>query len=94
MVFRGYLLTRLTDLVADTRAGQATAIVTGAAAFGIAHAYQGWAGVIVTGAIGCLMGLLYFRSARNLWTVILCHATVDTTALLALYFDQRWMLLP
>jgi len=94
MVFRAYFLTRLTDLFGDTRVGRVLAIVTGASAFGIAHAYQGWGGVIVTGAIGCFMGFLYFWSARNLWTVILCHAVVDTTGLLALYFDQRWILLP
>jgi hypothetical protein len=94
MVFRGYLLSRLTDLLGTTRGGRVIAIVTGGTAFGIAHAYQGSAGVIATGAIGCFMGALYFRSERNLWSVILCHAFVDTVGLLALYYDMRWILFP
>jgi membrane protease YdiL (CAAX protease family) len=93
MVFRGYLINRITDLVGDTRVGSTVAVVLGGAAFGVAHAYQGPAGVIATGAIGCFLGFLYVRGNRNLWVVILCHAVVDTIGLLAIYFDQRWVLL-
>jgi membrane protease YdiL (CAAX protease family) len=92
MVFRGYLLHRLTDALGDTRTGWGLAIILGGVAFGFAHAYQGVAGMITTGAIGCLLGVLYLRSGRNLWVVILCHALIDTAGLLAIYFDQRWLL--
>ena len=94
MVFRGYLMSRITDLVGNTRIGLAIALTASSVAFGIAHAYQGPAGVVATGTIGCLMGLLYLYGGRNLWTVILCHATVDTVGLLAIYFDQRSLVFP
>ncbi len=92
MVFRGYLISRISDLFRDTRTGRAVALLVSSALFGLAHGYQGWAGVIATGTIGCLLGLLYFYSRRNLWAVIICHAIVDTVALSALYFDRRsWL---
>lgn len=94
MVFRGYLINRITDLVGKTKTGWVVAVGVGGAAFGLAHAYQGSAGVIATGAIGCFLGFLYVRSDRNLWPVIICHAIIDTVGLLAIYFDQRWILLP
>jgi len=94
MVFRGYLISRITDLVGNTRIGLAIALTASSVAFGVAHAYQGPAGVIATGTIGCLMGVLYLYGGRNLWTVILCHAMVDTVGLLAIYFDQRSLVFP
>ena len=94
MVFRGYLISRIADLAGRSRAGWAAAVVIAAVAFGVAHAYQGTTGMISTGIIGCLLGLLYLYSGRNLWAVIICHATVDTVALLAIYFDQRSLVIP
>jgi membrane protease YdiL (CAAX protease family) len=94
MVFRGYLIRRITGLVGDTRIGLAIALAASSVAFGIAHAYQGPTGVVATGIIGLLLGLLYLYGGRNLWTVILCHGMVDTAGLLAIYFDQRSLLFP
>lgn len=94
MVFRAYLIRRVGDLVGDTRLGSAVALVASSALFGLAHRYQGWAGVIATGIIGGVMGLLYLHSRRNLWPVIICHALVDTVALSAIYFDRRSLLFP
>jgi membrane protease YdiL (CAAX protease family) len=94
MLFRGYLLHRLTDLLGGGRIGWAAAVVFGGGAFGIAHTYQGLTGVIATGFIGCTLGLLYVVSSRNLWPVILCHALVDTIALSAIHLNQGWLVFP
>ena len=94
MVFRGYLIRRLGDLVGDSPIGRTIAIVMSSGLFGLAHGYQGWAGVIATGAIGGILALLYFASRRNLWAVIVCHAVVDTVALSAIYFGRRSWLFP
>lgn len=94
MVFRGYLIGRITDLVGSTRIGVSGALATSSLAFGLAHAYQGSAGVVATATVGCFMGLLYLYSGRNLWTVILCHAMVDSVGLLAIYFDHRSLVFP
>lgn len=93
MVFRGYLLYRI-DLIGTTRLGWIGAILPGGVAFGIAPGYQGPAGVLTTGAIGCIMGLVYVFGGRNLWLVVISHGLVDTSGLLAIYFDQQWLLFP
>jgi hypothetical protein len=93
MVFRGYLIRRVCDLVGDATPGRAIALIASSSLFGLAHSYQGPAGVIAAGTIGGVLGLLYFASGRNLWTVILCHGLVDTAAVTALYFDRRsWLI--
>ena len=92
MVFRGYLIRRLGDLVGVTPAGQAVALVISSGLFGLAHGYQGSAGVIAAGTIGAILGVLYFVNRRNLWVVILCHGIVDTVALTAIYFGREsWL---
>ena len=93
MVFRGYLVRRVCDLVGDATAGRAVALIASSGLFGLAHSSQGPAGVIAAGTIGGILGLLYFACGRNLWTVILCHGLVDTAAVTALYFDRRsWLI--
>lgn len=94
MVFRGYLIRRLLDLVGDSPAGRAAGVVVSSILFGLAHAYQGWAGVIATGTIGALLASLYFMAGRNLWPVIVCHGLVDTVALSLIYADRRSWLFP
>ncbi len=88
MVFRGYLIPRIADVLGHTRAGVVIAVVASSALFGFAHLYQGWAGVIATGTIGLLLAILYLSSRRNLWPAILCHGLVDTAFLSAIYFDR------
>jgi membrane protease YdiL (CAAX protease family) len=94
MVFRGYMIRRILDLVGESSAARAAAILISSSLFGLAHGYQGWAGVIATGSIGALLAILYFVSRRNLWPLIVCHGLVDTVALSLIYFDRRSWLFP
>jgi membrane protease YdiL (CAAX protease family) len=94
MVFRGYLIHRIVELAGESPAGRAAAGVISSTLFGLAHAYQGWAGVIVTGTIGALLSCLYLMTRRNLWPVIICHGLVDTVALSLIYAGRRSWLFP
>jgi uncharacterized protein len=94
MVFRGYIMQRVVDLVGETRIGWSLALVASSAMFGIAHRYQGWAGVIMTAGIGGLLGLLFLSRGRNLWVVVICHAVVDTVGLLAIFLGHKSLLFP
>jgi membrane protease YdiL (CAAX protease family) len=94
MVFRGYLMHRIADLAGGTGPAWAAALVVSSAFFGWAHAYQGPAGMVATGLIGALLALLYLRTGRNLWTVILCHALVDAIALTLVYFGRAAWIYP
>lgn len=70
-VFRGWLLWYL-----DGWMPLWAAVVVSSAVFGLAHVYQGPAGIAKTAVIGLLLALLYLLSG-SLWLPILAHAMVD-----------------
>jgi uncharacterized protein len=57
------------------------ALGVSAVAFGLAHAYQGWKGVLATGAVGCLLTAMYL-SHGSLLRVMIVHALIDVVALI------------
>ncbi|WNV77369.1 CPBP family intramembrane glutamic endopeptidase [Geodermatophilus sp. DSM 44513] len=78
-LYRGFLLA----VVAAVGGGPSTPVlvVVGAVAFGLAHAYQGVAGVVTTGVLGGVMAALYLGTGSLLLPVLL-HALVDLRFLL------------
>ena len=89
MVFRGYLMNRITNLVGNTRTGWVLALLGSSVIFGLAHGYQGFAGVISTTEVGLLLGFLYLLNKRNLWVNIVCHGVFDSISLIALFFSRH-----
>jgi membrane protease YdiL (CAAX protease family) len=87
MVFRGYLMNRISDLVGGGRAGWIAALLGSSLIFGAGHAYQGLAGAIGTTEIGLLLGILYLMNKRNLWMNIVCHGLIDSISLISLYLS-------
>lgn len=85
MVHRGYLMNRVADLFAGSRAGWAVSWIAVGVAFGFGHLYQGPSGVIDSTITGFVLGGLYLASGRNLWPVILAHGLSDTLALVMVY---------
>lgn len=68
--------------------GLATGLV-GAMLFGLAHLYQGMAGVISTGTIGALLVFLYVGCGRRLLVPMMAHAVNNTIALTLAYTGLR-----
>ena len=88
MFFRGYLITRLDTAFADIRWGVVLALVLPAMLFGYGHYYyQGLSGVIVTGTIGLVLGIMFVLFRRNLWPVIMWHGIIDTLAFTAMFMN-------
>jgi membrane protease YdiL (CAAX protease family) len=86
IIFRGYLFHRLEVGFGGGRRATAGALILQALIFGLGHAYQGAAGMLLTGVIGlCLAGAM-LRFKRNLWVVIIAHGVVDTLGLTLLYY--------
>ena len=86
--FRGYVIDRLSRLLPDSRWAVPVAVLLAALGFGIAHMYyQGVRGLVVTGMIGLALGTLYILYKRNLWPLIIAHASVDTLVFTAMYME-------
>ena len=75
--FRGYLLTRLRDLLGGSRAAIAAAVVLSSALFGLLHTEQGVVGVVVSALGGAVFALLRLWSG-TLWAPVLAHGFDDT----------------
>ena len=89
MFFRGYLITRLQQVLPGTLPGHLLAVVIPALIFGYGHFYyQGWRGAVVTGAIGLAFGAMFLLFKRNLWPLILLHGIIDTLTFTAIF--MRW----
>src|SRR5258708_39245840 len=71
ILFRGHLMAFFDSLV-----GPILGTVAAIALFGIAHAYQGKAGVMRTGMVGLFMALVY-RATGSLLAPIVMHALID-----------------
>lgn len=85
LIFRGFVFDRLDKLLGGTRASALAAAVLQAALFGLAHAYQGVPGIVMTGLIGLVMALVYLAGKRWLLPIILAHGLIDTIAIVQLY---------
>jgi membrane protease YdiL (CAAX protease family) len=83
-LFRGYLLTQLHDWLHSLL----WAWVVSSVAFGLAHFYQGWSGMIRAGLLGALLAYPVVRWG-SLYPAMLAHWMIDTVALLWL---GPWML--
>lgn len=75
-IFRGVLIYTLTLYVDFSDVWLALA---SGAMFGLAHAYQGVRGVIVTGSVGFLFGFL-FLAMGVLWPIMILHVLLDLVA--------------
>ena len=84
--YRGYLTKRAADLLGGGRAAWIAGIVVSSVLFGIGHWYKGPAGVLDSAVAGLILGAAYLLSGRCLWTAILAHGLIDTTALALLFF--------
>jgi CAAX protease family protein len=85
MVWRGYALPRLAELIGGGTRGWVLALVVVNAAFGLAHLYQGWNGVIQAAVGGALLGVLYLASGRNLVAPIVAHGLGNSLDFILMY---------
>ena len=85
MVWRGYALSRLAELIGSGTRAWALALVVVNVAFGLAHLYQGWNGVIQAAVGGALLGVLYLASGRNLVAPIVAHGLGNSLDFILMY---------
>lgn len=79
LLLRGFILDRIIKVIGSSRLPAVlVSIVLQAAVFGSLHVHQGLGGVIVTGTIGVLFGLMWLLGGRNLWACIVLHGLINS----------------
>jgi membrane protease YdiL (CAAX protease family) len=78
-LYRGFFLAVVTAVAGPLPTG--VLVLVAAVAFGVAHAYQGTAGIALTGLLGGVMAALYLQTGSLLLPVLL-HAAIDLRFLL------------
>jgi len=86
--YRGYVMKQLAELLGDSPRSWVAAIFLSAIPFGLVHLYQGWSGVVTTGAMGVVLGTAFFLNRRNLAVCILAHGIYDMVGLTLIYLGQ------
>ena len=85
MVYRGYLLNRITGLFGQNRAGWAIGLLMSSAFFALGHVYLGPSGIIQTFFEACSLAVLYLVGRRNLWLPIIGHGITNTIGFILMY---------
>ncbi len=85
LIFRGFLLRRLTDALGGGRAAAVGALLVQATLFGLGHAYLGPRGMLNAGGLGLVSGVCYLVNGRNLWPLFIAHGLVDTVGITVLF---------
>jgi membrane protease YdiL (CAAX protease family) len=88
LVYRGYLMNRVADLMNRTRGAWIVSLIAVHVAFGLAHAYQGITGVLDEGLQGLLLGMIYLRTGRNLAVPIVAHGVCDTIDVVLIFLGK------
>ena len=85
-VYRGFLMQSLAMFFGGSRGGWWIALVIQALLFGASHAYQNPLGMLITGILGFLLGLVVLLTGRNLWAAIIAHGLFDASRTILFYF--------
>ena len=85
LVWRGYILNRVADLLGRGRLGWAMSMGVVSVFFGLAHSYQDWTGIIENSIDGALLALLYIACGRNLIAPIVAHGVTDSVDSLIIF---------
>ena len=89
VIYRGFLITRISELAKDRKSTSRFAIVFSSLIFGLVHSDWGLAGMVQASCMGLALGTSYLMVQRNLWVTILAHAYMDTILILQMYFASK-----
>ncbi len=88
LVYRGYLMNRVADVVGSNRVGWLLSLVVVSILFGVVHLYQGASGIITVTLTGLMVGGLYLATGRNLWVPIIVHGVNDTLGFILIFLES------
>lgn len=86
MLFRGFFIDAFQRLFGFCGPiGTTVVVVAQAVAFGLLHIYLGPGGASAAGAIGLVLGFVWWMSGRNLWAGIVAHGIIDSVSMTLVY---------
>jgi hypothetical protein len=85
MSYRGYLLTRASEVLGRSSLAYWAAMILVSLLFGFGHYYKGPSGVVDSAYSGLALGAAYLLAGRNLWVPILAHGAADTVAIFVVF---------
>ena len=88
IIFRGFILRWVERLAGGGQGALILAIIVQAILFGLSHYPHGRTGILATTLGGILWGVIFLVTGRQLWIVIIGHATFDTVLFTLAYFGQ------
>ena len=77
VAYRGYLQTRIRELLPDGRSGLVMAVALSSALFGLAHTEQGLVGILLATSDAIFFSVLRYRY-RTLWASVLAHGFLNS----------------
>jgi len=85
VIYRGFLITRISQIGADSKIARNLAVILSSIIFGLIHYSWGPMGMVQTGFMGLALGICYIKLKRRLWILILAHAYMDTILMIQMY---------
>jgi hypothetical protein len=93
LAFRGYLLTRLTDLVGTSLAARSGSVIGVALLFALIHGEQGVTGMVLVFVDAVFFGVLRYAYG-TLWASVVAHGVSNTVGMVAFFllgpFSALW----
>ncbi len=86
VIYRGFLMTRLQEVVGGGRRSDLIAIVISSLVFGAVHSDWGVTGMVQASCMGIALAISFIAVRRNLWVTILAHAYLDTLLIVQMYY--------
>ncbi len=77
-IYRGFLMTEITKILGRGPIGIIAAILLTSLVFGLSHGYQSRSGIVSTGFVGALLGIIFVASDFNIWIALFTHGFIDT----------------
>lgn len=87
VIYRGFMITRISELATGRKSAYCFAVVLSALIFGLVHSDWGIVGMVQASCMGLALGTSYLVVKRNLWVTILAHAYMDTILILQMYIS-------
>ena len=88
-LYRGLMIDRLSIIFGGGRVGLLAAALLNGLPFGLIHFEWGLGGILMTTVMGSVLGLMFLATRRNLWPLIVAHATLDALLFTLLYLGMR-----